>query len=207
MEYNQFEVQEELPQKEFKKHPIIAIVLFSMSLLSVLTAVALTLLDQMEQLYTCFYAASLLMFVLGFNCLMKFKGFCLIFYPIIVLYGIISSYGFASDLSILQLQFPILATIVIGVYFVQALYELIRKKKILNIILPSILFTTSIVLISLITIIGQKLTGTIISALILPIIAYELSVLIIDFKNKKYAKVEEPAKKEEIIEDEIKGED
>ena len=91
MEYNEFEVQEELPQKEFKKHPILSIVLLSISILGVLVSLVFTLLNGMEQLYTCIYAVSLLTLILGFNSILRFKGFCLIFYPMIVLYSIISA--------------------------------------------------------------------------------------------------------------------
>ena len=208
MEYNQFEVQEEQTPKEFKKHPIIAIVLFSLSILCVISGLVLTLLNGMEQLYTCLYAASLLTLIVGFNCLMKFKGFCLIFYPILVIYSIISAYTFFENKAILEFQFPIICTSALGIYFVQALYTTIRKKDFKQIILPSICFIPSIVLISLFNIIGQKLLGTIISALIIPIMVYELIVLIIDFKNKKYqptieAKANEPVEQVE----ETKNED
>jgi hypothetical protein len=196
MEYNQFQVQEELPQKEFKKHPKIAIALFSISIACVIAAVVLTLLKGMEQLYSVFYAASLLTLILGFNCLMKFKGFCLIFYPIIVLYTIISAYAFTSDKSILEFQFPIIAASVILIYFIQSLYETLKQKDVKKIILPSIVLLAAVVLISLFTIIGPKLLGTIIGALIIPVMIYELIILIIEYKRNVYAPLPETPVKE-----------
>ena len=200
MEYNQFEVQEELPQKEFKKHPILSIVLLSISILGVLVSLVFTLLNGMEQLYTCIYAVSLLTLILGFNSILRFKGFCLIFYPMIVLYSIISAYAFYSDLSILEFQFPIIATAVIGIYFIQGLYESIKKKNWKIIIIPAIILVAAIVLISLFTILPTKMLGSIISTLLIPLIAYELVFIVIDFvkQRKEPTKNEEEAKTAEI---------
>lgn len=209
MEYNQFEVQEELPQKEFKKHPLVAIILFSFSILSIIVAIVLTLLMGMEQLYTCFYAVSLLTLIIGFNSLLRFKGFCLIFYPIIVLYSIISAYAFASDKSILEFQFPIIATSVIAIYFIQALYETIRTKNAKKIILPSIMLVPAIVLISLFTIVPLKILSLILAALFIPIIVFELLIAIIELKKlKNGTKEPEAVKEEDTVEtEEIKKED
>ena len=193
MEYNEFEVQEELPQKEFKKHPILSIVLLSISILGVLVSLVFTLLNGMEQLYTCIYAVSLLTLILGFNSILRFKGFCLIFYPMIVLYSIISAYAFYSDLSILEFQFPIIATAVISIYFIQELYESIKKKNWKIIIIPAIILVAAVVLISLFTILPTKMLGSIISTLLIPIIAYELIFIIIDFVKQR----KEPTKNEE----------
>lgn len=193
MEYNEFKVQEELPQKEFKKHPILSIVLLSISILGVLVSLVFTLLNGMEQLYTCIYAVSLLTLILGFNSILRFKGFCLIFYPMIVLYSIISAYAFYSDLSILEFQFPIIATAVIGIYFIQGLYESIKKKNWKIIIIPAIILVAAIVLISLFTILPTKMLGSIISTLLIPVIAYELIFIIIDFVKQR----KEPTKNEE----------
>lgn len=195
MEYNEFEVQEELPQKEFKKHPILSIVLLSISILGVLVSLVFTLLNGMEQLYTCIYAVSLLTLILGFNSILRFKGFCLIFYPMIVLYSIISAYAFYSDLSILEFQFPIIATAVIGIYFIQGLYESIKKKNWKIIIIPAIILVAAIVLISLFTILPTKMLGSIISTLLIPVIAYELIFIIIDFIKQR----KEPTNNEEKI--------
>ena len=209
MEYNQFEVQEELPQKEFKKHPLVAIILFSFSILSIIVAIVLTLLTGMEQLYTCFYAVSLLTLIIGFNSLLRFKGFCLIFYPIIVLYSIISAYAFASDKSILEFQFPIIAASVIAIYFIQALYETIRTKNAKKIILPSIMLVPAIVLISLFTIVPLKILSFILAALFIPIIVFELLIAIIELKKlKNGTKEPEAVKEEDTVEtEEIKKED
>jgi hypothetical protein len=209
MEYNQFEVQEELPQKEFKKHPLVAIILFSFSILSIIVAIVLTLLTGMEQLYTCFYAVSLLTLIIGFNSLLRFKGFCLIFYPIIVLYSIISAYAFASDKSILEFQFPIIAASVIAIYFIQALYETIRTKNAKKIILPSIILVPAIVLISLFTIVPLKILSLILAALFIPIIVFELLIAIIELKKlKNGTKEPEAVKEEDTVEtEEIKKED
>ena len=209
MEYNQFEVQEELPQKEFKKHPLVAIILFSFSILSIIVAIVLTLLMGMEQLYTCFYAVSLLTLIIGFNSLLRFKGFCLIFYPIIVLYSIISAYAFASDKSILEFQFPIIAASVIAIYFIQALYETIRTKNAKKIILPSIMLVPAIVLISLFTIVPLKILSLILAALFIPIIVFELLIAIIELKKlKNGTKEPEAVKEEDTVEtEEIKKED
>lgn len=193
MEYNEFEVQEELPQKEFKKHPILSIVLLSISILGVLVSLVFTLLNGMEQLYTCIYAVSLLTLILGFNSILRFKGFCLIFYPMIVLYSIISAYAFYSDLSILEFQFPIIATAVIGIYFIQELYESIKKKNWKILIIPAIILVAAVVLISLFTILPTKMLGSIISTLLIPVIAYELIFIIIDFVKQR----KEPTKNEE----------
>ena len=195
MEYNEFEVQEELPQKEFKKHPILSILLLSISILGVLVSLVFTLLNGMEQLYTCIYAVSLLTLILGFNSILRFKGFCLIFYPMIVLYSIISAYAFYSDLSILEFQFPIIATAVIGIYFIQGLYESIKKKNWKIIIIPAIILVAAIVLISLFTILPTKMLGSIISTLLIPVIAYELIFIIIDFIKQR----KEPTNNEEKI--------
>lgn len=209
MEYNQFEVQEELPQKEFKKHPLVAIILFSFSILAIIVAIVLTLLNGMEQLYTCFYAVSLLTLIIGFNSLLRFKGFCLIFYPIIVLYSIISAYAFASDKSILEFQFPIIAASVIAIYFIQALYETIKTKNVKKIILPSIMLVPAIVLISLITIVPLKILGLILAALLIPAIVFELLIAIIELKKlKNGTKEPEAVKEEDTVEtEEIKKED
>lgn len=209
MEYNQFEVQEELPQKEFKKHPLVAIILFSFSILAIIVAIVLTLLNGMEQLYTCFYAVSLLTLIIGFNSLLRFKGFCLIFYPIIVLYSIISAYAFASDKSILEFQFPIIAASVIAIYFIQALYETIKTKNVKKIILPSIMLVPAIVLISLITIVPLKILGLILAALLIPAIVLELLIAIIELKKlKNDTKEPEAVKEEDTVEtEEIKKED
>ena len=209
MEYNQFEVQEELPQKEFKKHPLVAIILFSFSILSIIVAIVLTLLTGMEQLYTCFYAVSLLTLIIGFNSLLRFKGFCLIFYPIIVLYSIISAYAFASDKSILEFQFPIIAASVIAIYFIQALYETIRTKNAKKIILPSIMLVPTIVLISLFTIVPLKILSLILAALFIPIVVFELLIAIIELKKLKNGTKEPEAVKEEdtVENEEIKKED
>jgi hypothetical protein len=209
MEYNQFEVQEELPQKEFKKHPLVAIILFSFSILSIIVAIVLTLLTGMEQLYTCFYAVSLLTLIIGFNSLLRFKGFCLIFYPIIVLYSIISAYAFASDKSILEFQFPIIAASVIAIYFIQALYETIRTKNAKIIILPSIMLVPAIVLISLFTIVPLKILSLILAALFIPIIVFELLIAIVELKKlKNGTKEPEVVKEEDTVEtEEIKKED
>lgn len=193
MEYNEFEVQEELPQKEFKKHPILSILLLSISILGVLVSLVFTLLNGMEQLYTCIYAVSLLTLILGFNSILRFKGFCLIFYPMIVLYSIISAYAFYSDLSILEFQFPIIAAAVIGIYFIQELYESIKKKNWKIIIIPAIILVAAVVLISLFTILPPKMLGSIISTLLIPVIAYELIFIIIDFVKQR----KEPTKNEE----------
>ena len=193
MEYNQFEVQEERPQKEFKKHPVMAIVLLSVSILGILISLLFTLLNGMEQLYTCVYAVSLLTLILGFNSILRFKGFCLIFYPIIVLYSIISAYAFASDLSILEFQFPIIAASVIAIYFIQGLYETIKKKNWKIIIAPGIIFVAAVVFISLFTILPTKTLGSIISCLFIPVVAYELFFVIRDFIKQK----KEPNKTEE----------
>lgn len=201
MEYNQFEVQEELPQKEFKKHPLVAIILFSFSILGILVAIVLTLLTGMEQLYTCFYAVSLLTLIIGFNSLLRFKGFCLIFYPIIVLYAIISAYAFASDKSILEFQFPIIAASVIAIYFIQALYETIKTKNAKKIILPSIMLVPAIVLISLITIVPYKTLSLILAALLIPAIVFELLIAIIEFKKIKKGIQEPKTVTEENIEE------
>lgn len=198
MEYNQFEVQEELPQKEFKKHPLVAIILFSFSILAIIVAIVLTLLNGMEQLYTCFYAVSLLTLIIGFNSLFRFKGFCLIFYPIIVLYSIISAYAFASDKSILEFQFPIIAASVIAIYFIQALYETIKTKNVKKIILPSIMLVPAIVLISLITIVPLKILGLILAALLIPAIVFELLIAIIELKKIKNGTEEPKTVTEEI---------
>ena len=198
MEYNQFEVQEELPQKEFKKHPLVAIILFSFSILSIIVAIVLTLLNGMEQLYTCFYAVSLLTLIIGFNSLLRFKGFCLIFYPIIVLYSIISAYAFASDKSILEFQFPIIAASVIAIYFIQALFETIKTKNVKKIILPSIMLVPAIVLISLITIVPLKILGLILAALLIPAIVFELLIAIIEIKKIKNGTEEPKTVTEEI---------
>ena len=209
MEYNQFEVQEELPQKEFKKHPLVAIILFSFSILAIIVAIVLTLLNGMEQLYTCFYAVSLLTLIIGFNSLLRFKGFCLIFYPIIVLYSIISAYAFASDKSILEFQFPIIAASVIAIYFIQALYETIKTKNVKKIILPSIMIVPAIVLISLITIVPLKILGLILAALLIPAIVFELLIAIIELKKlKNGTKEPEAVKEKDTVEtEEIKKED
>lgn len=209
MEYNQFEVQEELPQKEFKKHPLVAIILFSFSILAIIVAIVLTLLNGMEQLYTCFYAVSLLTLIIGFNSLLRFKGFCLIFYPIIVLYSIISAYAFASDKSILEFQFPIIAASVIAIYFIQALYETIKTKNVKKIILPSIMLVPAIVLISLITIVPLKILGLILAALLIPAIVLELLIAIIELKKIKNGIEEPKVVTEEITTEteEIKKED
>ena len=209
MEYNQFEVQEELPQKEFKKHPLVAIILFSFSILSIIVAIVLTLQTGMEQLNTCFYAVSLLTLIIGFNSLLRFKGFCLIFYPIIVLYSIISAYAFASDKSILEFQFPIIAASVIAIYFIQALYETIRTKNAKKIILPSIMLVPAIVLISLFTIVPLKILSLILAALFIPIIVFELLIAIIELKKLKTGTKEPVAVKEEdtVETEEIKKED
>ena len=133
---------------------------------------------------------------------MKFKGFCLIFYPIIVIYSIISAYAFASDKTILEFQFPIIAACIIAIYFAQALYETIRKKNGKIIILPSIMLVATVVLISLFGILETKLLGTIISALLIPVIAYELIILIVDFKNNKYKEIEPVIEEEKEITEE-----
>lgn len=203
MEYNQFEVQEELPQKELKKHPIIAIVLLSISILGIIVSLILTLLNGMEQLYTCFYAVSLLTLVLGFNCVLRFKGFCLVFYPIIVLYAIIAAYAFSQNKQVLEIQFPIIATVVIGIYFIQSLYEVIKKKNLKLIILPSITFIASIVLIALFNVIGAKLLGSIISCLFIPLLIFELITMIIEFKKDKKAPVIETKEEKEEEKNEI----
>lgn len=209
MEYNQFEVQEELPQKEFKKHPLVAIILFSFSILAIIVAIVLTLLDGMEQLYTCFYAVSLLTLIIGFNSLLRFKGFCLIFYPIIVLYSIISAYAFASDKTILEFQFPIIAASVIAIYFIQTLYETIKTKNVKKIILPSIMLVPVIVLISLITIVPLKILGLILAALLIPAIVFELLIAIIELKKIRNGIEEPKVATEEITTEteEIKKED
>ena len=154
----------------------------------------------MEQLYTCIYAVSLLTLILGFNSILRFKGFCLIFYPMIVLYSIISAYAFYSDLSILEFQFPIIATAVIGIYFIQELYESIKKKNWKIIIVPAIILIAAVVLISLFTILPTKMLGSIISTLLIPVIAYELIFIIIDFikQRKEPTKNEEETKTAEI---------
>lgn len=199
MEQEEIKLEQEQPQKEPKKHTVVSIILMSAAVFVSIIALIFGLFNELEKLYTCLFACSILLMMLSLNMILKFKGFYIIFYPIILIYSLISSYAFADP--DLQFQFSIIATIIYGVYFLQALYEFIKHKNILDFVVSLIVAIASIVLTSLqITFIDLKTLNIILLSIMIAINSFELGKLIFyikkEEKNKPDGEFEKTEEKE-----------
>ena len=189
MENNEVKLEVEQEPKKPKHHPKLGLTFMVFSVVFAIVALIFGIFNELEKLYTAIYAASLLLMLLSFNMVFKMKGFYLIFYPIIMIYALITSYAF--DNALLQFQFPIIGILVGSIYFVQYLYEFIKAKDFKKLIFPAIVFIGTVVATSIQTVLDLKYVCIIISSLLVLTTVYELIFTAIDFKKSTKKEVPE----------------
>lgn len=202
MENNKIELENEQPQKIYKKHPKIALVLMIIAILTAIGAIVLCALSINKEIvispdtnnpmgpqkfYSGLFIASLLCLLLSVNLMLKVKGFWFIFYPIVLIYMIITTYAF--KLEDVAFQYTIILTIIAGAYFLQSLYEFIAYQRKLYFIVGLLFLVSNIVFVS-IGYLNHALMNTLASASFTLVVGYEL-LLLIKEKDTPEAKVED----------------